>query len=238
MLQLNLRPLAAAILLGSAWTALPRAVPAQSSRDAAFSDSGVFFILSGQRRIGTEKFKITPVSSGLESTGEIDVGMPGSPRVLETGTLKLNRKRQPTSYERQQKLPKKGSIAVEFGSPESTLVSQTEAGTGKQIFILPADQLAVLDTNFFHHYAFLVMDYDVAKGGPQHFNVFVPQEATPGTISLELKGKENLQVGKAPRELNHFEAVTEEVKIDLWASPSGELYRISIPQANLEVVRQ
>lgn len=214
------------------------ALPAHAAQKAAASDSGVFFILSGQKRIGTEKFKITSAASGVETAGEIEVEMPGSPKVSETSLLKLDQDLRPSSYERQQKLPKKGSITAQFGSPESKLVSKTEAGTDERLFYLPGDQLAVLDTNFFHHYSILLREYDAEHGGPQHFNVFVPQEATPGTISLEFQGKESQQVGKATRELNHYQALTDQVKIDIWATPQGEIYRISIPQANLEVRRQ
>jgi hypothetical protein len=217
---------------------LAAAVPSFAQKGGAAADSGVFVILAGQKRIGTEKFKITQGSSGFEAAGEIEVEMPGSPKASESAVLKLDQNLKPASYERQQKLPKKGSITVEFGSPESKLVSKTDAGPEERLFFLPGDHLAVLDTNFFHHYAVLLRQYDAEHGGPQHFNVFVPQEATPGTISLELQGKESQQVGKTMRELNHFQAVTDEVKIDIWATPQGEIYRMAIPQANLEVVRQ
>jgi hypothetical protein len=38
--------------------------------------------------------------------------------------------------------------------------------------------------------------------------------------------------------LNRFQAVTDELEIEIWATPEGAIQRISIPQANLEVVRQ
>lgn len=208
------------------------------AQKTSVTDNGVFLILSGQKRIGSEKFKITQSSSGFEVAGEIEVEMPGSPKISETCILKLDQNLRPASYERQQKFPKKGSISVQFGPAESKLVSKTDAGTEERVFFLPGDHLGVLDTNFFHHYALLLRQYDAEHGGAEHFNVFVPQEATPGTISLELQGKENQQVGKTTRELNHFQAVTDEVKIDIWATPQAEIYRMSIPQANLEIVRQ
>ena len=213
-------------------------LPAHAAQKNSTTDAGVFFILSSQKRIGSEKFKITSTAAGVEAAAEIEVAMPGSPKVSETSLLKLDTNLHPASYERLQKLPKKGSVTVEFGSPESKLVSRTAAGADERLFFLPADHLAVLDTNFFHHYALLLRQYDAEQGGAQHFNVFVPQEATPGTISLELQGKENQQVGKATREFNHYQAVTDEVKIDIWATPQCEIYRMSISQANLEVVRQ
>jgi len=224
------------VLLGAPITVA--ALRAQAAQKAEAVDSGVFFILSGQKRIGTEKFKITPVSSGFEVSGEIEVEMPGSPKVSETSLLRLDPQLRPASYERKQNLPKKGSITAQFGSPETKLVTTTEAGTDRRVFYLPDDHLAILDTNFFHHYAILLRGYDAKQGGAQHFNVFIPQEALPGTISLELQGQESQRIGKTDRELNHFQAVTDTLKIEIWATPQDEIYRMSIPQANLEIVRQ
>jgi hypothetical protein len=212
-------------------------LPAVAQKSPA-PDSGMFLIMSSQKRVGTEKFRISNTANGTEVTGEIEVNMPGSPKVTETCLLKLDSKNYPISYARQQVAPKKGTIAVLFDPSETKVTASTDAGTEDRLFLLPADHLAVLDTNFFHQYALLLRLYDATQGGPQHFNVFVPQEATPGTISLELQGKESLQVGKTARELNHYQAITDEIKIDIWATPQGEIYRMTIPQANVEVVRQ
>ena len=74
------------LLLGASIAALisVAAMQAQAAQKAEAADSGVFFILSGEKRVGTEKFKITPVSSGLEVSGELEVEMPGSGKVSET----------------------------------------------------------------------------------------------------------------------------------------------------------
>lgn len=210
------------------------------AQNAPAAENGVFSILSGpgQRQVGTERFKITPSSAGAEASGELQLDAPGGARVSESCTLKLDRNLRPVSYERRQRTPKKGAISAEFGSPETKLITKTDAGTSDQTFYLPANHLVVLDTNFFHHYALLLRQYDGVKAGVQQFNVFIPQEAEPGTISLELQGKENQTIGKTAREWNHFQAVTDQVKIEIWATPEGGIYRMSIPQANLEVLRQ
>lgn len=244
MLRLNQGPLAGVlrqvlIFMALILLAPPSATPARAAEQAAASDSGVFFILSDQHRVGTERFKITQSAAGLEATGEIDVESPGSPKISETSSLKLDQNLRPVSYLRQQRSPKKGAISAEFGTPETKLTTKTEGGTDDRLFYLPADHLVVLDTNLFHHFAVLLRQYDSAKNGLQNFNVFVPQEAIPGVISLEFQGKETQTAGgKAAREFNHYEAVTDQVKIEIWATPQGEIYKMEIPQAKLEVVRQ
>ena len=152
--------------------------------------------------------------------------------------MRTDGKWKPTFYERQQQSPKKGNLTVEFGAVETKLMSKTEAGSEEQIFYLPDHDLVILDTNFFHQYALLLRQYDASRPGPQNFSVFVPQEATPAMISLTLVGKDNLRINEATLELDHFQAATEDIKIEIWATPEGEIQRIEIPQAKLEIVRQ
>jgi hypothetical protein len=124
-------------------------------------------------------------------------------------------------------------------TPEGTMLSSTtEAGGQEQIFLLPDQGLVVLDTNFFHHYALLLRQYDATRAGRQSFNVFVPQEATPSIINVALIGREQLAVQGSPVELNHFQAATEDIQLEIWATDLREIQRIEIPQANLEIVRQ
>jgi len=228
-----------AALLVAVWH-FPQPCAAQTAPSTAdFSDSGVFEILSGQHRIGTESFRIRPDGPRWEVSGELQLEPSGGGKVSVVSKLELDSALRPVSYLREQKSPKAGKLAVQFGSPETNLVSS--AGTGdplEQVFYLPSTDLAVLDTNFFHHYTLLLRLYDSARGGAQPFNVFVPQEALPGAIQLELMGKESVSTGGQSRELNHYRAVTEQLQIELWATPEGAIYRLAIPQADLEVVRR
>src|SRR5690348_2914916 len=67
---------------------------------ATASDSGVFSILSGGRKVGTEKFKIAASSSGVEASGELQIEAEAGGRVTENCTLKLDGTLRPVSYER------------------------------------------------------------------------------------------------------------------------------------------
>jgi hypothetical protein len=202
-------------------------------------DSGVFQILSDNNRVGTEKFQIKRSAGGWESTAELLLDGPKGAKVSESSTLHLDSALRPVKYERVQETPVKGNLVAEFGATETQLAAVVDGEEPQQEeFELQLDDLVVLDTNFFHHYAFLLRLYDRNKGGAQPFNVFVPQEALPGTISLKFLGNEKVTIGKAAKDLDHFQAVTEELQIEIWASPDGALQRLSIPAAKLEVVRQ
>jgi hypothetical protein len=201
-------------------------------------EAGVFSIRSNGTVIGTERFQIRQTDAGWEATGELQLQVPGGPRVSETNSLRMGGDWKPARYERLQQAPQKGSLTAEFTPDGTLLTASTEAGAQEQIFLLPDDALVVLDTNFFHHFAVLLRQFDTARSGTQAFNVFVPQEATPSIIRVNLVGPETLAVQGAPMELLHFRATTEDIQIDIWATDRREIQRIKIPQANLEIARQ
>jgi hypothetical protein len=225
-------------LVAGALSALPANSAQSGASSRSGSESGVFFILAGGNKIGAEKYQIASSSGGFEATAELELQMPGGPRTVESCTLQLDSDWQPRSYVRQQNSPRKGSLTVKFEPSQATLVSKTEAGSSDQIFFLSARHLVVLDTNFFHHYEFLLRQYDPSGAGPQSFSVFVPQEALPATISMELKGQESQTIAGAAMSLNHFQASTDEIKMDIWATAEGQIQRIAIPQASVEIIRQ
>ena len=227
-------------LLGAA-VAVSTVAPASAQTRAQTGgapDSGVFEILAAQRRVGTERFQIRQSGAGWEATGQLQLEAPGGAKVEETSTLRLNATLRPTAYERAQKSPLSAKLQAQIGTSETMLVSTAGEEPVEQVFYLPENDLVVLDTNFFHHFSVLLRMYDQAKGGVQPFNVFIPQEALPGTINLQYLGKENVTVGRATKELEHYQAATDEHEIEIWATPEAAIHRISIPGASLEVLRQ
>lgn len=205
-----------------------------AAQSKAWSDKGVLLISSQGQQLGTEKFSIDADTTQIIAKGELQLTAPGGGKVSETCQLRLNAELRPVSYEREQNSPQKGSLKAEFGEAETTLISQTTAGQGEQMFLLPNNGLAILDTNFFHHYAILVRMYDEARAGEQTFNVFIPQESLPATIRLKLVGKE---VSNAA-EMNHFQAITEDIALDIYTAMDGTLNRLEIPNAGIEIRRQ
>jgi hypothetical protein len=212
-----------------------------AAQTAPGADSGVFVIRSNGTNIVTERFQIRQTNAGWEASGELQLQAPGRPRVSETSTLRMDRDWKPARYERRQQAPQKGSLTAQFTPDGTLLTASTDAGSQEQIFLLPENSLVVLDTNFFHHFALLLRQFDAARGGTQAFNVFVPQEATPSIIRLISVGRETLAVTGtpgAPMELLHFRATTEDIQIEIWTTDQRAIQRIEIPQANLEISRQ
>ena len=202
-------------------------------------DIGVFDILADGKRVGTERFEIRASESGWVVAGELQLQAPGGDKMTETSSLTLNSSLYPTYYERTQKSPRSGKLTVQF-SPNETLLEMTasEGDPYQQIFYLPRNDLAVLDTNFFHQFTLLLRLYNHERGMAQPLNVFIPQEALPGIVNLQYIARENVPSGETTVALDHFQAVTDELEMEIWATPQGAIQRISIPQASLEIVRQ
>jgi hypothetical protein len=102
-----------------------------------------------------------------------------------------------------------------------------------QKFTFNSPRIVVLDNNLYHQYAILFRLYDWDKKGVQSFSVLVPQEVTPGTITVESLGKQD--VGGAS--LEELRVKTEDNEIDAFFD-GPKLMRILAPSANAEIIRE
>ena len=219
------------LLLCAAWSlvAAPGGAAGQAKPPAPAPDRGVFHISSNGREIGLERFEIGPSPEGVLAKAELQISIEGAGRMSETAALVLRRGVEPASYERIQKSPKRASATVVFGPEKAAVQYKTPDGDTQDMeFFLPRN-VVVLDTNFFHHYTFLVRQYDFLKGGPQQFNVLVPQEASPGMVKLEYVGSD--------QSLRKLVMRTDELEIEIWADDAGRLIKLAVPSAKVEVVR-
>lgn len=205
------------------------ALLAASPQQVNFADSGVFRILSNGQQIGTERFQIETTPTGCRARGEIRLKMPDGGEASETATLDLNRNLEVIRYERIQKSPKKASVNVVMDSDRARAHFRTPEGESDYEYFLERG-FVILDTNFFHHYIFLLQHYDPSKGAGQHVSVFIPQEASPGMVVLESAGKDE--------GLDKWVAKTDTLEIHLWTDETRHLVKVTVPSANVEVVRE
>jgi hypothetical protein len=233
------RALLCSFFAASAFLSLAEPLLSQDASQSGTADSGVFEIFASNNPIGTESFRIQRSDSGWQVSSELQLDTGGGKKASESATLVLDAALRPVSYLRKQQAPLTGELSVQFGTSETTLIA-TAGGSEpqEQVFYLPANDLVVLDTNFFHQYTLLLRMYNRETAGAQPFHVFIPQEALPGTISLQYGGREAVGTGRQAADLDHYQAVTDELQIEIWATPQGAIQRLSIPQANLDVVRR
>ena len=94
--------------------------------------------------------------------------------------------------------------------------------------------VAVLDNNLYHQYAVLARVYDWSKRGAQTFPVLIPQELTPGTITVESTGSASAD-GKSYEGLK---VTTSDLEILLLLDNNHRLMRLEVPAAKVSVIRE
>lgn len=196
-------------------------------------DKGSFRILVSGQPSGKEDFEITPGGGGWIVRGNSEIqSTEGTTRV--SGTLELHADGTPSRYEWTTQGAKKASAAITFSGNTATIELQLDgARPYTQQFTFESPQVVVLDNNLYHQYIVLARLYDREKGGVQTFSVLVPQELTPGTVTVEYAGTQEIDGKK----LEQLRVKTEDIEINLLLD-GQKLVRIVAPNSNAEIVRQ
>jgi hypothetical protein len=205
---------------------------APSNAPTLTPDKGSFKILVNGQQVGKEEFEIGQNGSDWFAHGTSEVQSPDGP-VHISGTLQFHADGSPVHYQWSTEGKKKASAAISFNNLTATIETQMEgAKPYTQQFTFNSSPIAVLDNNLYHQYAVLAHLYDREKKGPQTFSVLVPQELTPGTVTVDSLGMQDVS-GKKLEELT---VKTADLEIDLYLD-NGKLVRLVAPGNNAEIVR-
>jgi len=209
--------------------------PARPAKNASpfVAEKGDFRILVGGQPAGKEDFEISPGNGGWIVRGNSEIQTAdGTTHV--SGTLELHADGTPARYQWSTDGAKKASAAIVFNGPTASIELHIgDARPFTQQFTFDSPKVVVLDNNLYHQYIVLAHLYNYDKGGPQAFSVLVPQELTPGTVTVESMGTQDID-GKKLDELN---VKTEDLEINLLLD-GPRLVRIVAPASNAEIVRQ
>jgi hypothetical protein len=197
------------------------------------ADKGTFKILVSGQQIGKEEFTIAPNGSDWSAHGSTELQSPkGNTHV--TGTLVVHADGVPVRYEWSTAGAKKASATIGFTGVTATVELHLEgAKPFTQQFTFAAPLVVVLDDNLYYQYTFLARLYDWDKKGEQSFAVLVPQEMTPGTVTVDSMGEQVVN-GQKVQELR---VRTEDNEIDLFLD-GPRLVRLVAPAANAEIIRE
>jgi len=224
---------AAALVAGTPSRSASAAAPVPAPAAALVADKGNFRIMVGGQQKGKEEFEIRPDGANWVAQGTSEVQTSeGAARVF--GTLHLHADGTPANYQWSTEGKKKASATIEFSSLTANIDLHLEgAKPYTQTLTFNTSPIVVLDNNLYHQYAILARLYDREKKGLQTFSVLVPQELTPGTITVDSLGMQQVN-GKKLEELN---AKTEDLEVHLYLD-NGRLIRIIAPSNNAEVIRE
>lgn len=196
------------------------------------ADKGRFKILSGGKEFGQEDFEITQEGNGWMVRGNATLQTAkGATHV--NGALELHPDGSPARYQWSTDGEKKASATVTFSGTDASIaldLANTQPYTQQLTF--GSGPVAVLDNNLYDQYAVLAGIYDWSKKGVQSFSVLVPQELTPGTLTVESLGKQDSN-GKQMEELR---VKSDDLELDLYLD-KGHLMRIVAPGSDSEIVR-
>ncbi len=207
--------------------------PAQPEPVALLADKGRFRIMVGGQQVGKEDFEIAQNGGNWVARGASELkGSDGTTHV--TGTLELHADGTPAHYEWSTQGAKKASATIGFSGPTATINLVVDGGKPfTQQFTFNGPLIAVLDNNLYHQYAVLARLYDWNKKGVQTFSVLVPQEMTPGSVTVESLGPQDV----GGKKLDELRVKTEDLELDLYLE-NQRLVRIDAPNANAEIVRE
>jgi hypothetical protein len=212
-----------------------KSAKAANAMTALAPDKGKFRIVLEGRVVGNEEFEISPSGETWMARGSTTAHVPGGADIKATGQLKLAADGTPLHYDWSAQSQKKGSGAVDFAN--GTAKSAIDLG-GKspllQDFTFTSPRIAVLDNNLYYQYAVLAQLYDWKAGGKQVFPVLIPQDMTPGSISVEAIGPQQVESAK----YETLRVSSTDLEILLYLDAGRRLMRVDVPSSKVTIERE
>ena len=199
-------------------------------------DKGKLVIQLNGETIGSEQFELTQSGNNWLAKGTTELRVPGTAATSVSGTLMLQPDGAPISYDWTSHADKTNGAHVVFSNGTAKITLQMQGATRpfEQDLSFNAPVIAVLDNNLYHQYALLAKLYDWTKRGTQSFPVLIPQDLTPGTISVEVTGSKTAD-GKSYEGLR---VTTSDLEVLLLLDSNHRLMLLEVPSAKVSVVRQ
>jgi len=152
-------------------------------------DKGKLTIKLGGQTVGHEEFEIAPSGGGWLAKGTAEIKPPEGASSKVSGSLTLQGNGAPISYDWSAQTEKTNGAHVLFANGVASITLEMQgARPFQQDLSFGSPMIAVLDNNLYHQYAVLARIYDWSKGGVQTFPVIIPQELTPGSITVQSTG--------------------------------------------------
>ena len=213
-------------------------------------DKGKLTIKLGSRTVGHEEFEIAPSGGGWLAKGTAEIKPPDGASSKVSGSLTLQPDGAPISYEWTSQADKTNSAHILFANGVAKITLEMEGGRPctspeiadpnrkypcffEQDLSFTTPRIAVLDNNLYHQYAVLARLYDWSKKGVQTFSALIPQELTPGSITVEATGAASAE-GK---NYEGLKVTTSDLEILLLVDTNHRLMRLEVPDAKVSVIR-
>ncbi len=210
-------------------------------------DEGTFAVFQNGQRVATEDFTVRQLAASSVTSAHLRLDSGGS-TLEQTSQLSLTPDGSLSRYEWQQLSPVRRSATVE---PNDQVLVMHTVADGKSrdhsFFLTPA--AFVLDDYVFSIREVLLWRYLATSCRQRQtgdgcdlirarFPILVPRRDTSGEVYVEFKGYDDTPLNGRPQHLRHFVIQTNGPDWHLWLDEQHKLLRISVPDSNLEVLRQ
>ncbi len=148
-------------------------------------DKGKLTIKLDGQTVGHEQFEIAPSGGGWLAKGTAEIKPPEGAASKVSGSLTLQANGAPISYDWSAQAEKTNGAHILFANSVASITLQMQgARPFQQDLTFNSPLIAVLDNNLYHQYAVLARIYDWSNRGVQTFPVIIPQDLTPGSITV------------------------------------------------------
>jgi hypothetical protein len=197
-------------------------------------DKGKFTIQLDGKSVGHEEFELAQAGGGWTARSTTDIAPPEAAASRISGTLTLQPDGAPISYEWQSQAGKTNGARILFANGVAKITLQMQgAKPFEQDMSFGSPMIAVLDNNLYYQYAVLAHLYDWSKGGQQTLPVLIPQELTPGSITVESAGS----LTSGGKSYDGLRVATSDLEVLLYLDSNHRLQRLEVPSAKVSVVR-
>jgi hypothetical protein len=198
-------------------------------------DKGKLAIKLDGQTVGHEEFEIAPSGGGWLAKGTTEIKPPQGASSKVTGTLSLQSDGAPITYDWTSQAEKtNGAHIIFIGGVAKISLAVQGARPFQQDLSFNTPLVAVLDNNLYHQYAILARLYDWSKRGVQSIPVLIPQELTPGSLTVESTGSATVD-GKTYEGLK---VTTSDIEILVLLDSNHRLMRLEVPAAKVSVIRE
>ena len=218
------------LLAGAALTAAPAA-----AQPALSPDHGRLVILLHGSAVGTDDFSISRQADGWSAQGRIVLNLPGQNPERDSADLTLASDGSPLRYHWQEHSGRERAIDVEVhGHAAEVALHQPGAAPAVEAFSFPQGHVVLLYNNVYEDYVILARLYDWKARGPQKFSVLIPQDQTPGTITVQALGPHPIDGAV----LDLLQVKSPGLEVELYVDTSHRLIRLRVPGSGAEAVRE
>lgn len=197
-------------------------------------DKGKFTIQLDGKSVGHEEFELAQDGGGWTAHSTTDIAPPEAGSARVSGTLTMQPDGAPISYQWQSQADKTNGARILFANGVAKITLQMQgARPFEQDMSFGSPLIAVLDNNLYYQYAVLARIYDWTKGGAQTLPVLIPQELTPGSITVESAGS----VTANGKTYDGLRVATSDLEVMLYLDKNHRLERLEVPAAKVSVVR-